>query len=162
MATLVRLAVASAIAGTILGAVMAWSLLPSSHEVRVASSQKTFDRPRFVTTSSAGTTLQRVSVEAGSKPVLIQWYDGAWKPLTPRAGCYVQLVLDGRTVGSALLGGRTGHNETRPGWLDWRGRLKSGTHRVEARVYRAEARFAIPFAAAGRRVPDSLFVSELG
>jgi hypothetical protein len=159
---LARLAAASAVVGAILGAAITWKALPDSHAVQVASAQKTYDRPRFVETRGSGTTLERVKFESGSNPVLIQWYDGAWMPVAPSTGSYAELVVDRRKVAASLLGGLTGEDEARPGWLDWTGKLGSGTHQAEIRVYRADARFAFPFSEPGRRVPDSLFVSELG
>jgi hypothetical protein len=128
--------------------------------LHTAHTETVHTTPRIISDDDVPVVLHRLDYAAHGGVVRVEWYDGAWAPLAPDTGCYVTLYADDRPIASALLGGRSGENQSRPGSLVWVGRLGRGAVRLEIRVERADTGFAIPDAAADRPVADGLLVTE--
>lgn len=129
-------------------------------QVHTAHVETVHTEPRIVTNDDVPVVLHTLDYEAHGGIARVEWYDGAWAPLVPDAGCYVTLYANGQALASALLGGRTGVNETRPGGLVWVGGLGRGPVTLEIRVERADEGFAIPQASAEVPITDGLLVTE--
>lgn len=130
---------------------------PRIHTAHVETVHKA---PRIISDDDVPVVLHELDYQAHDGVVRIEWYDGAWAPLAPDTGCYVTLYADGRALTSALLGGRSGANQARPGGLVWVGRLGRGDVHLEIRVDRADEGFAIPQASADQPIADGLLVTE--
>jgi hypothetical protein len=128
--------------------------------VYVAQTATVHTEPRVLTDADMPFVLQHLDYLAHGGVTRIEWFDGAWAPRTRDAGSYVSLFVDDERVTSALMGGRSGDNSSRPGSLVWVGSLAAGTRDVEIRVERAEDQWAIPEASTAHPVQDLLLILE--
>lgn len=118
--------------------------------------------PRRLTAPSGDTVLHLISYHANGGVVRIDWYDSDFEPTAPRQTAAVALVVDGRTLATAVKRSFFGTYEDGPGWATWEGALSPGTHTIAAVLVRAHAPWGAPYVDAGFPGSDLLLVTEDG
>ncbi len=96
--------------------------------VHTAHVETVHTEPRIVTNDDVPVVLHTLDYEAHGGLARVEWYDGAWAPLVPDAGCYVTLFVDDRPVASRAA--RRPHRaSTRrdPAALVWVGHARART-----------------------------------
>jgi len=101
-----------------------------------------------------------ISVTGHGGTAEIEWYCGAWSSLSARGSSAVSLLLDGRPLADAVLGGPGGKWNARPAVLRWMGRLAPGRHVVSVRLERAVGVTALPLVVDHVPVVEGLDVTE--
>lgn len=124
----------------------------------VASSMRTFYASREI--KAAPVTVDRFSFLGHGGAAVIEWYCGAWSPLTSPATEVVALYLDGNVLVDSVFGGKGGEYDTRAGVLRWVGPLPPGAHVVSIRLRRATGPLAMPIVVGGGPVQEGVSVTE--
>ena len=91
----------------------------------------------------------------------VEWYDGAWAPLAPGAGRTSRCTPTASARVRRCSAGRSGRQRDAAGQRSCgSASSESGAVRLEIRVERADAGFAIPEASADVPIADGLLVTE--